>query len=268
MFIAFLNLFLLLTALNLSAQVYPAARYCAMGNTGNALQGVEGLTSNVAGISSLTEVRAGIYHQAHFFNADIRTQGLLLAIPTGLGVFGSQITNYGIKDAYGEFKANFSYAKRFGPQLSIGLAMNYHQLQLSAYGKSQSFSVDVGLQLQVKPTWTIGARFANPGYASYDYDTYAVIPVIIGLGTSYQVHTNLLVTADTEKILYRDKIDFRTGLEYKPISWMSFRGGIGLNEFSQFCGFGLVYNKMNLDLATVIHHRLGLSPQLLLAYAF
>uniref|UniRef100_F4C1Y0 Outer membrane protein beta-barrel domain-containing protein n=1 Tax=Sphingobacterium sp. (strain 21) TaxID=743722 RepID=F4C1Y0_SPHS2 len=268
MFGTFLNLILLLTAINLSAQVYPAARYCAMGGTGNALQGVEGLTSNVAGIGSMTASRAGIYHQEHFLNTDIRTQGLLLAVPTKLGVFGSHISNYGIKDAYSELKANLSYAKRFGPQLSIGLALNYHQLQLREYGKNQAFSADVGLQFQVKPFWVIGARVANPGYASYNYSAYSVIPVIIGVGTSYQFHPNLLITADSEKVLYRDKVDFRTGLEYKPISWMSFRGGIGLNEFSQFCGFGFVYHKMILDLATVIHHRLGLSPQLLLAYAF
>lgn len=266
--VVFLNLFLVFTAINLSAQIYSAARYFAMGNTGNALQGIEGLTSNIAGMSAMSESKVGLYHQEHFLSADIRTQGLMLAIPTKLGVFGSHISNYGIKQAYSELKANVGYAKQFGKQLSIGLAINYHQLQLYTYGKNNTFSVDVGLQFRVTPSWLIGARVVNPGYASYDYSTYAVIPVIVGVGTSYQLHANLLVTADSEKVLYRNKMDFRTGLEYKPISWMSFRGGIGLNEFSQFCGLGFIYHKMVLDIATVVHHRLGLSPQLFLAYVF
>jgi len=239
-----------------------------MGNTGTALQGLESLTSNAAGIVNITTPAAGVYYQEHFLNTDIGTKGFLVAVPSKLGVFGLHASNYGIGGTYSELKAGVSYAKAFGHHLYTALTVNYHQISVTNYGDSKAYSLDVGLQYRIDPNWLIGVLLANPGYAAYDYSVYAVIPVQLRLGTSYQLHDGLTLTADVERILYRQKTDVRTGLEYKPSAFVSFRGGIGFNEFTQFCGFGLLYKKMLLDIAAVIHPRLGVSPQLLLTYAF
>jgi len=263
-----IGLLLLLFSLNGSAQVFSVARYCGMGNTGVALQGLASLTANAAGLAVLTTPMAGVYYQEHALNTDIRTQGALIAVPSKLGVFGAHLSNYGIRRAYGELKAGITYAKDFGGHFFSALTVNYHQLRINNYGGSQTYSVDVGLQYRIRTNWIVGARLANPGYASYDYSVYAVIPVQFSLGTSYKLHDDLLLTSDLERVLYRKKTDFRTGLEYKPSQLISLRGGLGVNEFTQFCGFGLYYQKMILDLAAVIHPRLGVAPQLFLAYAF
>lgn len=259
---------LLLSSYCLVAQVNPAARLSAMGNTGTALQGVGALTSNPAGISTIKKFQAGLYYQEHFLNTDISTKGGLLVLPTKYGVFGTHVSNYGIAGTYGDFRLGGTYSRLFGKQFSTSLTTNYHQLQIDKYGGSKAVSVDVGMQYAINGHWLIGAHMANIGRVDYDRSVNTTIPTHFRLGSSYNVHSNLLVTADVERSLMTKTLDVRSGLEYKPITWICFRGGLSIYELKQFCGFGVFYNNLLLDMATVIHPRLGLSPQMFLAYAF
>ncbi|GAA4806194.1 hypothetical protein GCM10023231_39250 [Olivibacter ginsenosidimutans] len=263
----FINLLFILLSLNVSAQALSVARYCAMGNTGIALQGLESLSANAAGLAALDQSAVALYYQGHYV-ANTRTQGLLMAIPTHIGTFGVYLNQYGISGVYVERTVGATYAISFGQRLYTALTLNYHQLRITNYDSKQTYSVDVGLQYRIQDNWWVGAKLANPGYAAYDDALYAVIPVQLSFGTSYRVHQGLLLTGDMERLLYRKKTDVRTGLEYQLASWIYFRGGLGFDEFSQFCGLGLRHRKMTFDLATIIHPQLGFAPQLFLAYAF
>lgn len=263
-----INLLLLFFSLHVSAQVSPVARYHAMGNTGTALQGLESLTSNNAGIAGLSTATAGAYFQTHTQYRAIRNIGLLVAIPSSLGTLGLQVSRYGMQDIYRETKAGLSYAKSFGHHLFASIRANYQELHLAHDGKGTAYSFDVGLQYQIRQKWWLGAYVTNPLSAAYNYATYAVIPIEMRLGASYHLHTGLTLTADIEKVLYKQKTDLRTGIEYKPNAWLCLRGGMSASDFTQFCGVGLSYRKVILDMAATVHTHLGLSPQILLAYAF
>jgi len=266
----FINLIFILICFSFSArgQIFSAARYCAMGNTGTALQGLESLTANAAGIAELSAPTVGVYYQQHFLSTSIRTQGALLALPTKWGVVGMNLMDYGIRQTYSELQARATYARHFGHRLYAALTVAYHQLHVHQYGTSRAYTVDVGLQYRIQPDWLVGVQLSNPAQAAYDYSLYAVIPVYLRIGTSYRLHQHLLVTADLEKVLYRKKNDARAGLEFQPNDWIRIQGGIGLNELTQFCGFGASYKHTIFQLTAVVHSRLGVSPQLFLAYAF
>lgn len=259
---------LLLFSPSLFAQVNPVARFSGMGNTGTALQGAGALSSNPAGITVLEKPQVGLYHQEHLLNTDISTKGGLFVLPTRYGVFGMHLSSYGITGTYGDLKLGTTYARPFGRYFSTSLTLNYHQLRIDKYGGSEAYSVDVGIQYLITAYWLIGAHWANLGRTAYDRTVNATIPTHLRIGTSYNVHTNLLVTADFEQIWNKKAVDARSGLEYKPINWLSFRGGLSIRDLKRFCGFGVFYNNLLLDMATIIHPRLGLSPQMFLAYAF
>jgi len=239
-----------------------------MGNTGTALQGIGSLTSNPAGLSSLKTAQVGSYYQSSFLNNDIRTIGAVLALPTALGVFGVQFSNYGVSRLYADIKASLVFSRSFGSKLAVGTAFNYHQLQINRYGTSKAYSVDLGVQYMFTPQWIIGAHVANFGNASYDETAQAIIPVYCRLGTSYRVHDRLLFSADAEQLFYGQHVDFRTGIEYGISRQFYFRGGLAFHEIKQFFGFGLQIKGLSCDFATMVHPRLGLSPQLFVAYAF
>jgi hypothetical protein len=259
---------LLLFSSSLFAQVNPAARFSGMGNTGTALGGVAALTSNPAGVTCLAKPQAGLYYQEHLLNADIRTKGGLVVLPTKYGVFGTHLSSYGITGVYGDFKLGMTYARLFGRDFSTSLTFNYHQLRIDKYGGSEAYSVDLGVQYFITECWLVGAHWANLGRTAYDRRANTTIPTHLRFGSSYNVHKNLLVTADIEQIRSTKGIDARSGLEYKPIAWLCFRGGVSMRDLKRFCGFGVFYNNLLLDMATIIHPRLGLSPQMFLAYAF
>ncbi|QNL49159.1 DNA-binding protein [Olivibacter sp. SDN3] len=250
------------------AQINPAARFSGMGNTGTALQGLSALTSNPAGLITLKKLEVGTYYQAHFMQSDIRYQGAVVAKPTKLGVLGAHVSDYGITGTYSELKLAASFARHFGQLLATAVTVNYNQLRIDKYGGDQLFSVDIGLQCYLNTNWTVGVHMSNVGNVKYHNTAHAAVPAQVKLGTGYRVNTNLLLTADVDKIISTERVDVRAGLEYLPISWISFRGGLAVDEFKQFCGIGLFFKGIFLDMAMVIHPKLGLSPQTFIAYAF
>ena len=87
------------------------------------------------------------------------------------------------------------------------------------------------------------------------------------IGASYTFTDKLLVSSEIEQII-DGKLDFKAGLEYKIVPFLALRGGTSVNTFQQFAGFGVMYQKLNLDFAISSHPILGYSPQIALGYAF
>lgn len=249
------------------AQNVAGARFIGMGNTGTALDGINSLTVNQSGLTSLTATTASIFHQSHFFNADIQSQGLLIAVPTKYGVFGGMATRYALAGTYSEIKTGLTFARRFGNEFSAALALNYHQFRIANYGGSESASVEAGVQYQVIPDFALGLHIANPGNMGYDNEAYAVIPTVGRLGAAYAFNAQVQVSADL-LYLYDGGLDTRIGLEYLVIPWLAFRGGVSLRPMQQYAGFGLEWEQFQLDMSAMFHPRLGMSPQLCLSYAF
>jgi hypothetical protein len=260
-------LLLLMISLNVKAQVNYGARFIGIGNTGTALQDVYSLVRNPAGIANLKSPTASLSFEKPFLGVDIKSQSALFAFPFKLGVLGYAINNYGISNVYSDLKTGLSFARTFGPKLSLAITVNYHQLKISSYGLSKTFSIEFGAQYIVKENWIIGAHVDNPGRFGYQNQNYYVIPTLFHLGNSYQFSDQVLISIDG-KYLFNESWDGSLGIEYSMIHWMKIRGGISVNHFQQHVGFGVAYQNFLFDAATTIHPRLGISPQISLSYVF
>lgn len=259
--------FFLLFALDTQAQLSTGPRFTAMGKTGTALQDPYSLYSNPAGIANLKNPFTAISIEDHFFGNDIHSQSVMLVYPTRLGVLGYRIQNYGIQSAYGELTSGISFARIFGDQFSLALRLNYHQLKIPNYGSSVTFSVDFGAQYYLSDIWILGIQFENPGNFKPNGDHYTQIPKQFHLGTSYRFSEQVLVAVDG-RYSGKGKADASLGLEYAIVEWLKLRGGLSLNQFQHYAGFGFGYNRFLFDTAVTVHPSLGISPQIAIGYSF
>lgn len=260
-------LLLLLLSINAKGQVNSGARFTGMGNTGTALQDVSSLVSNQAGVANLESPILGFSFQKPFLGTDISSQSVLFVLPVRVGVLGYTISNYGIPKVYSNLKSGLSFSRSFGPQLAMAMTVNYHQLQILNYGSSRAFSIDFGVQYVFIEGWVVGAHIENPGRFSYKNESHYQIPSIVRLGNSFQMNDQILISIDG---VYRldENLDANVGIEYSLIEYLKLRGGISLNHFQQYTGFGIDYQNFLFDVAAVLHPRLGVSPQIALSYVF
>ncbi|SEM15456.1 hypothetical protein SAMN05216436_10276 [bacterium A37T11] len=249
------------------AQQNPAAGFAAIGNTGTALKGINSLSSNQSGIASLRSAAIAITYEQMYLNTDIRYQSAFAAIPGQFGIIGLLVCSYGIRNAYTDLKAGLTYAKNFGPMLRMSLTGNFHQLNIVNYGSSKAFSADFGIQYQLTDNWNAGFHAANIGELSYQENVYGIIPSHYRFGTSYIMSQQVTVSADV-KWQKLAGVDMLGGLEYRPIRWLNFRGGLSAHTFKEYVGFGINFQQFTMDYAAAVHSRLGLSSQMELAYGF
>jgi hypothetical protein len=241
-------------------------RITAMGNAGVALQDVWGAVKNQAGIASINRPTISAGYENRFGVKELSTQSAVFAIPIKNYTIGASFQSYGV-DAYKEVKTGLSLAKAFGPKLLTAVSLNYHQLKIANYGTSQSFSVEVGLQYEAFKNLWLATHIANPNQSQYRDNTDEIIPAHIQFGASYIFSDQLILSTEVEKTLDA-QADVKAGLEYKIVKFIALRGGISVNPFKQYAGFGVNYDKFNLDFAIGSHPVLGYSPQISIGYEF
>lgn len=240
-------------------------RITSLGNIGVALQDAWSLQANQSGITVLKNPVASVSYRNSYLNSELSTQSAVFVYPLGRNVLGLSLQNYGFS-AYSEQKIGFTYAKSFG-SISAAANINFHQVKIPDYGGTQTYTVEFGLQYSFNDNLTLGAHIANPNRRTYNNELNAVIPVSLAFGASLKLSDKVLINSGAIKQLAGIS-DFRCGLEYKAISWLSFRGGMSVNPFRQFAGFGYQLSDFELDAAASSHPALGFSPQIALSYEF
>lgn len=241
-------------------------RITALGNTGVALRDIWSLQANQAGLVFLQNPTASISYRNSYLNPELSTQSAVISYPVGPNVLGLSFQNYGFS-AYSEQKAGFAYARRFGRNVSAAINFNLHQVKIPQYGNAQSYSAEVGLQYSVTKDLTFGTHISNPSRSGFSTEVDAVIPVSLEFGAAYRLSDKVLLNSGFIKTL-NSVTDFRAGLEYSVVNWMAFRGGLSVNPFRQFAGFGCQFSEFKIDAAASSHPYLGFSPQIALGYEF
>lgn len=262
----YLFFILFLCTLSISAQVNYGPRLTAMGNAGVALQDVWSVKKNQAGIAGLENAQFSAGYENRFGVKELNTQSAVFVLPIKNYAIGANFQYYGV-NAYRKSKSGISLARVFGPQLLAAINLNYHQIKIDNYGNAQGFSVEVGLQYEAFKNLWFGTHIANPNQSKYGNNTEQIIPAHIQFGAAYKFSDQLMISSEVEKIL-DGQVDFKTGLEYKVVKFVALRGGVSVNPFKQFTGFGVNYEKFQLDFAVASHPVLGYSPQISIGYEF
>jgi hypothetical protein len=262
----YLILIIFLSSLSLKSQNNYGPRLTAMGNAGVAMQDIWSVQKNQAGIAALKNAQFSAGYENRFGVKELNTQSAAFVLPIKNYAIGANFQSYGV-NAYRESKSGISLAKSFGPKLLAAVNLNYHQIKIDNYGNAQGFSVEVGLQYQAFDNLWLGTHIANPNQSKYGTNTEQIIPAHLQFGAAYKFSNQLMISGEVEKIL-DGQVNFKTGLEYKVVNFVALRGGIALNPFKQYAGFGVNYEKIQVDFAIASHPVLGYSPQVSIGYEF
>ena len=258
----------LLGRLSLHGQEFSPAPSLAMGKTAAAHTGLSVISSNPAGLYTLTSVELAAAYEQHFLKADIASQALLLGAPItassriGLGLFKN-----GLKDVSSLLRVGASWCRLFGDFFSASITINYHQYQVRSYGSAKAFSADLGLLYRFSNALQTGLYFKNIGNQVFSSNIDQPIDREIGLGFSYTFSDELTLAADLVRRFPQEQ-SYRAGFSYRPHPKLVLRAGVLSNPIQYTAGVGFKHKAWHFEWAQLFHFKLGASPQLLMAYAF
>lgn len=250
-----------------AAQYNQGARLTAMGNASAAVYDTWSLNANPAGITGQKSPTAALNYARYLFGSELSEQNFAFVLPFNSNFAGVSVNRYGISEL-NEIKAGVGLAKKFGEELSIGIKANIHQIKITNYGSSNTFSVDVGANYALSKQIGLGLYVSNPSsqqYKSTNVETN--IPTTVHFGATY-IPSNKLILAATVSKDFERKFDVGVGVDYKFYELLSLRGGLSAKPFKQYFGIGLNYEKLILDIAVESHPQIGYTPQIGLSYAF
>ena len=263
-------IFALAFAFNSQAQVYPqiGSRAHALGGAVLGINDAFSAYNNPGAFGAMEETQLGISVENRFLLLELLSQSLAFGYHTEkAGNFGIHFQQSGFS-LYREMQAGFTYGMKFFDNFSGGVSLNYHRIQLGdIYGAKNSFSAGLGLFYKLNDQLNFGMRVMNINRARLaDYDNER-LPTTFSLGAQYVFSEKAFWSVDVEKDLIHP-INVRSGVEIQAHEIFAVRLGLNTAPFQANFGFGLKFKKIYLDLATMWHAQLGLSPSGALMFKF
>lgn len=224
--------------------------------------------SSVGVLTTDSRFLIGISSQNNFLLKELSTHSIasVLPIKKAKGNIGVNYTFTGTS-LYKEQKVGLAYGQKFGKNLSIGMQLDWLSSNSSYahYDKENFYTFEIGARYKINDNLDAGFFFFNP--IPIKRTDKEDIPSIIKLGISYQILKQLTTIAELEKNLL-DTQTLRIGLEYQFMKSMFARLGVSTHPTMYSFGYGLKYQKFDLDFAAQVHSILGISPSLSVCYAF
>ena len=164
-------------------------------------------------------------------------------------------------------KYQLALAKKLMEDLSIGVAINYHQHSSSNvyYEKGDAFSFNLGLYYQINDKLNFGFQAFNPNRSRITKLPQERLDALYRLGMDYLLSKNVTLYSDLVQSTSQN-LSFHGGLEVQQ-NQFKIRGGFNTNQ-ELALGLGFSKNQFSFDVGTSYHNILGISPSLNLNYAF
>ncbi len=241
-----------------------SARSHALGGIGAALQEIESVYANPAGLAGIrgTAVHMG---SSQSFGLGPLTQvsaGIARQIGRHHAVF-ARAGQFGF-EAFNERLISAGYAMRFADRISGAARFDLYQISIENYGSAMVPGFLIGVQFRLGSTVTLGTTVRNPvRIATHDA---LEMPSVLTLGLAYQPSDAVAVFAEVEK-----DIDFpprmRLAVEYQVAEPLVLRAGAAGNPGTFHAGFGLrVRPALRIDIAASYHTYLGVTPAVSIIY--
>jgi len=257
------SLFIFVTQL-LFAQ---GGRLTAMGNNGAAVKDIWGTAANPAAIGNIKLPTLHISYENYSFANELRSEAMAFVFPNKRFSFGLSLQRYGIPEFH-TLQTGLVFTKQFGPDFSIGLRTNYHQIHIRNYGTTTGISLDIGTFYQLSEEVALGFYFNNPLKQAYFTKAINItIPTSAYLGIAYKTSSKFLLASTLSKELHLPwNVAF--GMDYQISSSLSMRSGISLMPYKLHFGIGFNLQHFNIDFTLTTQSDIGYSPQITIGYVF
>jgi hypothetical protein len=247
--------------------VAQGARSTGMGLSSAAASDFWSINNNQAGMAFYDRTAAGIYLENRYLIKEMGLQVGAFTLKTQYGVLGASVSYTGDAN-YRTTKTGLAFARKFGPNFSAGIQLDYISTALGEdYGKHSNITFDAGILVKISKQLTFGAHTFNPLHVQLsEYDNER-IPTTLNAGFGFAFSDKLILTAEAFKNSELP-MEFRSGVEYKLSQVAYARVGLCTNPGRYTFGFGLLMKKLTFDLSSSWHQQLGYSPQVSLQYSF
>jgi hypothetical protein len=216
------------------------------------------LHNNPAGISSYKDLCIGISYENRFLLKELGYSNIGALLPLNIGVVGISASRFGFEH-YNENIIGIALARNFGPQLKIGLKLDYIFLKFSGdYDKFYSPTFELGIQYEINENLNLGAYLFNPIHVKIRTTNNYKIPIVMRLGFSYFINEGFMLTSEIEEI-FEDNFSYRFGIEYECYENSYIRSGFQLNPELFTFGIGYNYKYCIVDIAGQMNQDLGTS---------
>lgn len=242
-------------------------RSASLGHASSCLYDVWSTRNNQGSLGFVRKAEAGAFYENRFFVKELSQSGFAAAMPIKKGTFGLCYSSLGYK-LYRESQLSLSYGMQLSESISAGVAIDYLNTKIAdIYGQANAFTGSVGLTAKILPQITVSTHIYNPFRARITNYNNEKVPTIYKFGAQYIFSKQVFLVAEAEKTSMQ-KINVKGGIEYKPSSLIYIRVGGSSYPTQAAFGVGVNYNGLKIDVSSMYHNVLGLSPQVGLSYAF
>lgn len=234
------------------------SRTNSIGNCSVALSEFWSCHNNPAGFANYNNIAVGLSYENRFLLKELAYKNIGVIIPFKIGVIGITASQFGYNH-YNENLLGLGLSRSFGPNLKIGLKLDYIFFKYSTdYDKIQAATFELGLQYNINKSLCLGAYIFNPINVKLKTLNNEKIPIIMRIGLSYFIKEDFLITAEVEENFEND-FSYRFGLEYEIYENFFVRSGFQLNPEIFTFGFGYDYNWFTIDISAQMNQVLGAS---------
>lgn len=243
------------------------SRSSALANASVSLGDVWSVHHNQAGMAFVKQISLASYYENRLLLKELSLKSCAAVMPFKVGTLGFSFSSFGFS-LYSENKASCSFAKSFGDNFSVGLAMDYIQTHISeGYGNKGVVCAEVGMISQPIKNLRIGVHLFNPTRTFLVKSENEALPTIVRLGGNYTFSKKALLLLEVEKEV-RQQVVFKTGIEYKPTENIFLRVGLSNHPSIYSFGVGLAIKSLTIDFSVMHEQLLGIRPGISLNYTF
>lgn len=243
------------------------ARSASLGHASTTLFDIWSTRNNQGSLAFVRKTEVGAFYENRFFLKELSQSGFGVALPIKKGTFGLTYSSFGYK-LYRESQVTLSYAIKLNENIGIGIGIDYLNTKIAdIYGQANAFTGSIGLTAKLIPQLMISTHIYNPFRAKITNYNNEKIPTIFKFGAQYTFSKKVFLVAEAEKTSAQ-KLNIKGGIEYNPSSLIYLRVGGSSYPTQAAFGIGVNYQGLKIDVSSMYHSILGLSPQIGLSYAF
>jgi len=225
--------------------------------------------ANPAMLGYLEQTEFGFQFDNKYLLNELSTKSLEIGFPSRLLCTGISFSHFGYSQ-YHEMLAGVGFARNFSNKFAIGVQANYFTTYFSASNSYRgSFFPQVGLAVQLSPTFDIGFNASNPFQSTLKtgYVTKR-LPSVFSLGTGYSFSPEFIWRTQIDKEV-SSNYRFATGFDYHMLEKIKVKvGAYGSDYLIPCLGIGLKVGSFMIDLNCELHPLLGLNTFAAIHYRF
>ncbi len=242
------------------------ARSSSLGHASSTLFDVWSARNNQGSLAFVRQAEVGAFYENRFFIKELSQTGFSAVLPIKKGTFGLTYSSFGYK-LYRESQVSLAYGMRLSERIGLGISLDYLNTKIAdLYGQAHAITGSIGVTAKLTDQITFSSHIYNPFRAKITDYNKEKVPTIFKLGAQYTFSKKVFMIIEAEKTSVQ-KVNIKGGIEYNPTSIVYIRAGAATYPTQASFGIGVNYQGLKIDVSSMYHSILGLSPQIGISYA-